>query len=184
MSSVLNDAEQRMEKSLTQLHSELSKIRTGRANPSLLDGIKVSCYGTLTPLNQVSSVSVEDSRTLTITPWDKNLLADIEKAIITSDLGLNPGNQGGTIRIALPPLSEERRRDFVKLAKSQGENTKVSIRNTRRDIISSLKDLVKEKEITEDDDRKLQAEVQKITDKYIAKVDSTVATKEEDLLKI
>lgn len=184
MSDVMHTAEQKMKKTLEQLTNELSKIRTGRANTSLLDGIKVSCYGSLTPLSQVASINVEDARTLTVSPWDKSLVADIERAITTSDLGLNPASMGDLIRIPLPPLSEERRRDFVKQAKSVGENSKIGIRNARRDALSELKDQVKEKEITEDDERKLQAKMQTLTDSYIAKVEQQVAAKEEDLLKI
>ena len=184
MNEIIKDTEVRMAKSLDQLQNELGKIRTGRANPSLLDGIKVSCYGTLTPLTQVASVNAEDAKTITISPWDKNLISDIEKAIITSDLGLNPSSQGDLIRIPLPPLSEERRRDFVKLAKSTGESAKVSVRNIRRDAITNLKDLLKSKDITEDDDHRLQSDIQEVTDSFIAKIDKQVAAKEADLLKI
>lgn len=184
MSDVINTAEQKMTKTLEQLANELSKIRTGRANTSLLDGIKVSCYGSLTPLSQVASINVEDARTLTVSPWDKSLVADIEKAIRISDLGINPASMGDLIRIPLPPLSEERRRDFVKQAKSVGENSKIGVRNARRDALSELKDQVKNKEITEDDERKLQTKIQTLTDSYIAKVEQQVSVKEEDLLKI
>ena len=184
MSAIVKAAEAKMEKSLEQLHHELSKIRTGRANPSLLDGIKVSCYGTLTPLTQVASVNTEGAQTLSISPWDKGLIADIEKAIITSELGLTPTSAGDVIRIPLPPLSEERRREFVKLAKSAGEQTKVSIRNSRRDGLSLMKEAVKDKTLTEDEERRLQTEMQTVTDKFIAEVDKQVAEKEKDLLKI
>jgi ribosome recycling factor len=184
MTNVIKDTEAKMGKALDQLQNELSKIRTGRAHTSLLDGVKVSCYGTLTPLSQVASVNVEDARTLTVSPWDKSLVADIEKAILMSELGLNPASHGDLIRIPLPPLSEERRKDFVKQAKSQGESSKISIRNIRRDALSIFKDQVKEKEITEDDERKLQSQVQDLTDSNIAQVEKLVAAKEDDLLKI
>lgn len=184
MSEVIILAQERMDKSQMQLQHELGKIRTGRANPSLLEDLKVNCYGSETPLLQVASINVEDARTLTISPWDKGLIADIEKAIINSDLGLNPNSKGDLIRVPLPPLSEERRRDFVKLAKSGGESAKVAIRNIRRDALSKLKEMVKEKDITEDDERRLQSEVQQVTDSHIAKIDVLVADKEADLIKI
>ena len=184
MHEVVNTMQERMEKSLEQLQVELSKIRTGRANASLLDGIKVSCYGTLTPIAQVASINVEDARTLAISPWDKNLIVDIEKAIMTSDLGLNPNSKGDVIRIPLPPLSEERRRDFVKMAKSQGESNKVAVRNFRRDALADLKEQVKDKALTEDEERRLQTTVQEHTDTYIGKIDALVSAKEADLIKI
>ena len=184
MTEIMKDSEEKMTKSLSQLQQELSKIRTGRASTTLLDGVKVSCYGALTPLSQVASINVEDARTLTVSPWDKSLIADIEKAILTSELGLNPASHGDLIRIPLPPLSEERRQDFVKKAKSVGENSKVSIRNIRRDSLSTLKDQVKSKEITEDEERKMQTQIQSLTDNYIDKIGKLVSLKEEDLLKI
>ncbi len=184
MTEIMKDSEEKMTKSLSQLQQELSKIRTGRASTTLLDGVKVSCYGSLTPLSQVASINVEDARTLTVSPWDKSLVADIEKAILTSELGLNPASHGDLIRIPLPPLSEERRQDFVKKAKSVGENSKVSVRNIRRDALSVLKDQVKNKEITEDEERKMQTQIQTLTDNYIDKIGKLVAVKEEDLLKI
>ena len=184
MTEIMKDSEEKMTKSLSQLQQELSKIRTGRASTTLLDGVKVSCYGALTPLSQVASINVEDARTLTVSPWDKSLVADIEKAILTSELGLNPASHGDLIRIPLPPLSEERRQDFVKKAKSVGENSKVSIRNIRRDSLSTLKDQVKSKEITEDEERKMQTQIQSLTDNYIDKIGKLVSLKEEDLLKI
>ena len=184
MTEIMKDSEEKMTKSLSQLQQELSKIRTGRASTTLLDGVKVSCYGSLTPLSQVASINVEDARTLTVSPWDKSLVADIEKAILTSELGLNPASHGDLIRIPLPPLSEERRQDFVKKAKSVGENSKVSVRNIRRDALSVLKDQVKNKEITEDEERKMQTQIQSLTDNYIDKIGKLVAVKEEDLLKI
>ena len=184
MTEIMKDSEEKMTKSLSQLQQELSKIRTGRASTTLLDGVKVSCYGALTPLSQVASINVEDARTLTVSPWDKSLVADIEKAILTSELGLNPASHGDLIRIPLPPLSEERRQDFVKKAKSVGENSKVSIRNIRLDSLSTLKDQVKSKEITEDEERKMQTQIQSLTDNYIDKIGKLVSLKEEDLLKI
>ena len=184
MENIIQSLKIKMEKTLEQLHSELAKIRTGRANISLLDGIRVSCYGAETPLSQVATISVEDSRTLAISPWDKSLISDIEKAIINSSLGLNPSSKGDLIRVPLPPLSEERRKDFVKLAKSQGENSKIALRNLRRDALSKIKDHVKAKEISEDDERRLQNEIQGITDDFIKNVDSQVSAKEADLIKI
>ena len=184
MHNVIEPMQERMEKSLEQLQSELAKIRTGRASASILDGVRVSCYGTPTPIAQVASINVEDARTLAISPWDKNLIADIEKAILTSDLGLNPNSQGDVIRIILPPLSEERRKEFVKLAKAQGESNKVSVRNVRRDALAELKALVKDKELTEDEERRLQTTVQERTDQCISKIDAMVAAKETDLITI
>lgn len=184
MQEIITAAADRMEKSLEQLGVELAKIRTGRANTSLIDGLEVSCYGAPTPLSQVASVSVEDARTLTVSPWDKSLMADIEKAIMNSDLGLNPASQGDLIRIPLPPLSEERRKEFVRLAKSAGESAKIAVRNIRRDMLVNIKDQVKDKELTEDDEHRLKAEIQTVTDKMIDKIDAQVSEKETDLLKI
>ena len=184
MHNVIESMQERMEKSLEQLHNELAKIRTGRASASILDGVKVSCYGTLTPITQVASINVEDARTLVISPWDKNLMNDIDKAIRISDLGLNPNSQADLIRINLPPLSEERRKEFVKMAKAQGESSKVAVRNFRRDALAELKSLTKDKELTEDEERRLQTTVQECTDQCISKIDAMVSTKETDLITI
>lgn len=178
------DAEERMAKSVDVLGVNFNKIRTGRAHPSLLDGIMVSYYGSPTPLAQVANVSILDARTLSISPWEKNLVPDIEKAIMKSDLGLNPSTTGDLIRIPMPPLTEETRKGYIKQAKSEAEAGRVSIRNIRRDAIATLKDLLKEKEISEDDERRAQDDIQKITDKYIANVDKALAGKEADLMEI
>ena len=184
MQDVLNLAKDRMKKSVEQLHIELAKIRTGRANTSLIDDLPVNCYGTITPLSQVASITVDDARTLAVSPWDKSLHSDIEKAIMNSDLGLNPTTSGDLIRIPLPPLSEERRKEFVKVAKSNGENAKVAVRNIRRDVLLSAKELLKNKEITEDDERRFKTQIQEVTDEFIKKVDADILAKETDLLTI
>ncbi|HPQ95237.1 MAG: ribosome recycling factor [Thiothrix sp.] len=181
---ILLDAEQRMQKSIEALKGELAKIRTGRAHPSLLDHVTVDYYGTQTPLSQVANISIEDARTLSITPWEKPMVAVIEKAILTSDLGLNPATAGTVIRVPVPPLTEERRRDLVKVVKSEAEGAKVAIRNIRRDANSDFKALEKEKEISEDDERRAEDRVQKLTDKYVAEVDTVFEKKEKDLMEI
>ncbi|WP_455384111.1 ribosome recycling factor [Acidihalobacter prosperus] len=178
------DAHTRMRKTLEALKTEFSKIRTGRATPSLLDHITVDYYGTPTPLNQVAKVAVEDSRTLSITPWEKTMVAPIEKAIMTSDLGLNPASAGTVIRVPMPPLTEERRKDLVRVVRHEAEGGRVAIRNIRRDANNDLKSLVKEKEISEDDERRAQDAVQKLTDQYIAEVDAALAHKEKELMEI
>jgi ribosome recycling factor len=174
----------RMGKSLEALSSAFSRIRTGRANPSILDGIEVSYYGTDTPLNQVASISVEDARTLLISPWEKKLLPDIEKAILKSALGITPASSSGVIRIPLPPLSEENRRDLARQSKNEAEQARVAVRNIRRDAISEVRELVKEKLVSEDDARRAEEEIQKLTDKRIAEIDHALAEKEADVLKI
>ncbi len=181
---ILVDAESRMGKSVESLRSELVKIRTGRAHPSLLDQIMVDYYGTDTPINQVANVTVEDSRTLAVAPWEKPMVAVVEKAIMNSGLGLNPSTAGNLIRIPMPPLTEERRKELVKVVKADGENAKIAIRNIRRDANSDFKDLLKEKEVSEDESRQGEERVQKITDKYIADVDGVIATKEKELMEI
>ena len=178
------DAEERMAKSITALTTAFSKIRTGRAHPSLLDGIHVSYYGADTPLNQMANVSVLDARTLSISVWEKQLVPEIEKAIMKSDLGLNPVTTGELIRIPMPPLTEETRKGYTKQARSEAENARISIRNIRRDVLSDVKELLKEKEITEDEDRKAQDDVQKITDRFVGQVDEMLVTKEKDLMEI
>jgi len=185
---VINDikaeAEKKMKKSLESLHSAFNKIRTGRAHPSILDSVMVNYYGQETPLKQVASVNVEDNRTLTVSPWEKNLMPTIEKAIMSSDLGLNPATSGDIIRIPMPMLTEETRKEMVKQAKADAEHGRVSIRNARRDANSMIKELLKEKEITEDDERKGEDDIQKLTDRYIAEVEKMLKSKEEDLMAV
>ena len=173
-----------MSKSVASLKQEFTKIRTGRAHTSLLDHITVEYYGSPVPLNQVSNVGVEDSRTLTITPWEKDMVAPIEKAIMKSDLGLNPATAGTVIRVPLPPLTEERRKDMIRIVRNEAEGGRVAIRNIRRDAISDIKDLMKEKMIGEDDERRAEEEIQVITDKYVAQVDSALAEKESELMEV
>ncbi|MDY6840382.1 MAG: ribosome recycling factor [Pseudomonadota bacterium] len=178
------EVEKKMQKSLESLNSAFNKIRTGRAHPSILDSVMVNYYGQETPLKQVASVNVEDNRTLTVSPWEKNLMPTIEKAIMASGLGLNPATSGDIIRIPMPMLTEETRKDMVKQAKADAEHGRVSIRNARRDANSMIKDLLKEKEITEDDERKGEDEIQKLTDRYIAEVEKMLKAKEEDLMAV
>ncbi|MFP3979084.1 MULTISPECIES: ribosome recycling factor [Marinobacter] len=178
------EAEKKMEKSLEALHSAFNKIRTGRAHPSILDSVMVNYYGQETPLKQVASVNVEDNRTLAVSPWEKNLVPVIEKAIMASDLGLNPATSGDLIRIPMPMLTEETRKHMVKQSKADAENGRVSIRNARRDANSMMKDLLKDKDISEDDVRKGEDEIQKLTDRYIAEVEKMLKAKEEDLMAV
>ena len=175
---------ERMEKSISSLESSLQKIRTGRANPSLLDAIQIDYYGNMTPLSQVSNISVQDAKTLLISPWEKNLVPDIEKAIQSSDLGINPATSGDVIRVILPDLTEETRRDLIKIAKSEAENSKIALRNQRRDANGLLKEYLKEKEISEDDERRGQEIIQNLTDDFISKVEQLLESKEKDLLEI
>ena len=175
---------ERMEKSISSLESSLQKIRTGRANPSLLDAIQIDYYGNMTPLSQVSNISVQDAKTLLISPWEKNLVPDIEKAIQSSDLGINPATSGDVIRVILPDLTEETRRDLIKVAKSEAENSKIALRNQRRDANGLLKEYLKEKEISEDDERRGQEIIQNLTDVFISKVEQLLELKEKDLLEI
>ena len=184
LSDIKKDAEIRMKKSVEVLGTNFNKIRTGRAHPSILDGVSVAYYGNDTPLTQVANVSVLDARTLSISPWEKSLVPEIEKAIMKSDLGLNPVTTGELIRVPMPPLTEETRKGYIKQARSEAENARVSIRNVRRDVLSTAKDLLKEKAISEDDDRRIHDEIQKITDKFIAEVDRSLAAKEKDLMEI
>ena len=181
---IIKDAEFRMVKSCDSLHTEFSKIRSGRAHPSLLDQIQVDYYGAGTPINQVANVTIEDSRTLVVTPWEKDMVAKIEKAIMGSDLGLNPATAGTVIRIPMPPLTEERRRDLVKVVRHEAEQGRVAIRNIRRDANSDFKDLLKEKEISEDEERKAEENIQKLTDTYVAKIDKVLADKEAELMEV
>jgi ribosome recycling factor len=184
LADIKKDARTRMGKSLDSLRHELAKIRTGRAHPSLLEHIHVDYYGSQVPINQAANVSVDDARTLAVTPWDKNMVQVIEKAILTSDLGLNPSTAGQVIRIPLPPLTKERRLELGKVVHNEGENAKIAIRNIRRDANHHLKELLKEKEITEDEERRTEGEIQQITDEAVNQVDQIVAEKEQDLLEI
>jgi ribosome recycling factor len=181
---IKKDTRIRMNKSLEALRHELAKIRTGRAHPSLLEHVHVDYYGSEVPIGQAASVAVEDSRTLSVTPWDKSMVQVIEKAILTSDLGLNPSTAGQVIRIPLPPLTEERRVELGKVVHREGENAKIAVRNIRRDANHHIKELLKDKDISEDDDRKSEAEIQSVTDLAISKVDEIVAEKERELLEI
>ncbi|WP_339671381.1 ribosome recycling factor [Dasania marina] len=178
------DAEDRMQKTMAALGVSLNKIRTGRAHPSILDGIRVNYYGSETPLSQVAAINIEDGRTLSVVPWEKPMVPEVEKAIMKSDLGLNPSTAGAVIRIPMPMLTEETRKGYTKQARSEAEHSKVSLRNIRRDILGDIKELQKEKEISEDDERRAQDDIQKITDKYVTEVDKALAIKEKDLMEI
>ncbi len=184
LEDIKKDAQERMTKSVDVLGVNFNKIRTGRAHSSILDGITVSYYGNETPLNQVANVSVLDARTLSISPWEKSVVPDIEKAIMKSDLGLNPVTTGDLIRVPMPALTEETRKNYIKQARNEAEAARVSVRNIRRDALSTVKDLLKEKEISEDDDRRVHDEIQKITDKFIADIDAALVVKEKDLMEI
>ena len=184
INDIKSEAEQRMKNSLDALGTHFNKIRTGRAHPSILDGLKVPYYGADTPLNQMANVNVEDARTLSLTVWDRSMIPEVERAIMKSDLGLNPATAGEVIRIPMPPLTEETRKGYIKQARGEAESARVSIRNARRDAMAMLKDLAKEKEISEDDERRGQDAVQKLTDGYIARVDSMLSDKEADLMEI
>jgi ribosome recycling factor len=181
--NVQKNARIRMGKTLDSLITELAKIRTGRAHPSLLEHVHVDYYGSNVPISQAASVAIEDARTLTVTAWDKTMVKALEKAILTSDLGLNPMTAGTTIRIPLPPLTEERRVSLGKVVHHEGENAKIAIRNIRRDANHHIKEMLKNKEISEDDDHRAEQEIQKITDEHVSRVDEIVATKEQELLE-
>lgn len=181
---IKKDTETRMKKTLVALNQEFTRIRTGRAHPSLLSHIMVDYYGAEVPISQVANVTIEDSRTLNVTPWEKDVVKVVEKAIINSDLGLNPLTAGMVIRIPMPALTEERRRDLVKVVRKESENSRVSIRNLRRDANSDLKLLLKDKDISEDDDRRGQDNIQKLTDSYIKKIDEALAVKEKELMEV
>lgn len=181
---IKKDAADRMSKSVEALAHELAKIRTGRAHPALLDHIMVSYYGSEVPIRQVANINAEDARTLSVAPWEKNMVQAVEKAIMQSDLGLNPNTAGTVIRVPMPALTEERRRDLIKVARNEAEQARVAVRNIRRDANHELKELVKEKMISEDDERRGQEIVQKLTDQYIKDVDAVLAEKEQDLMSI
>jgi len=183
MEAIYKDTKDKMEKAVISLKQEFSRLRTGRATPALLDGVRVEYYGSLTPLNQVANVSVPDPKMIVIQPWDQNALTAIEKAIIKTDLGLNPQTDGKIIRVPIPSLTDERRKDLVKLVKKQGEDSKVSIRNIRRQANESIKGKEKDKTISEDDSKKAQDNIQKQTDEYIAQIDKIMQTKEKEILE-
>jgi ribosome recycling factor len=184
INDILKDAEERMKKSLVSLEAAFNKIRTGRAHPGILDSIRVSYYGSEMPIQQVANVVVEDARTLMIAPWERKMLPEIERAIMKSDLGLNPSNNGEVIRVPMPMLTEQTRRDYTKQAKAEAENARVAVRNIRRDANTMVKDLLKEKAISEDDERRAEQNIQKMTDNYIALIDKKYAEKEADLLSV
>ncbi|MGA1562069.1 MAG: ribosome recycling factor [Gammaproteobacteria bacterium] len=184
LQDIRKDAESRMQKSIDSLRNELSKIRAGRAHPSLLEHVRVDYYGTETPLTQVANVTVQDARTLAVSPWEKDMVGKIERAILESDLGLNPATNGTLIRVPLPPLTEERRRELGKVVRNEGENAKVAIRNVRRDANNDVKELLKEKEVSEDEARRSEDDIQKITDRFVKEIDDIVKEKEADLLEV
>jgi ribosome recycling factor len=184
IADIKKSAEDKMKKSLEALKADFGKVRTGRAHAGILDHVKVDYYGTDMPINQVANISVMDAHTLGVQPWEKPMVAKVEKAIRDSDLGLNPASMGDIIRVPMPPLTEERRKELVKLVKSEAENGKVAIRNIRRDALTHVKDLVKSKDASEDDERRAQDDIQKLTDKYIAEVDKATAEKEKDLMAV
>lgn len=184
INDIKKDAEARMKKSLEALHGNLNKIRTGRAHSSILDSVTVEYYGSQVPLNQVASVNVEDARTLSVVPWEQNMVPKVEKAIITSDLGLNPSTAGNVIRVPMPMLTEETRKGYIKQARQEAESARVAVRNVRRDANSDVKALLKEKEISEDELHQAEDEIQKLTDKFIAEIDKTLESKEHDLMQV
>jgi ribosome recycling factor len=184
LSDVKKAADQKMHRTIEALKTDLGKVRTGRAHAGLLDQIKVDYYGNPTPLNQVANVSVLDPRTLGVQPWEKKMAPVIEKAIRDSDLGLNPATMGETVRVPMPPLTEERRKELIKVVRHEAENARVAVRNVRRDAIHQLKDMLKAKTISEDEERRAQDEVQKLTDRYVAEVDKALAAKEQDLMAV
>jgi ribosome recycling factor len=184
VADVKKSAEQKMQKSLESLKGNLAKIRTGRAQPSLLDHVHVDYYGSMVPLSQVANLGLADARTITVQPWEKKMVQAVEKAIRESDLGLNPANQGDLIRVPMPALTEERRRELTKVVKGEGEDAKVAVRNVRRDANESLKKLLKDKVISEDDERRAQDDVQKLTDRFIADVEKHVSEKEKEIMTV
>lgn len=184
MQHVVKDAEAKMRKSIDSFKHEISKLRTGRASPSILEHVRVDYYGNEVPLSQVANITVTDARTLTITPWEKKMVMLIEKAIMNSDLGLNPATTGDIIRVPMPALNEERRKELIKVVRNEAEAARVSIRNVRRDANNFVKEMLKKKEITEDEERKLGDDVQKLTDKFVAEVDQITTAKEKDLMAV
>ena len=184
IADIKKSTEQRMQKSLEALKADLGKIRTGRAHTGILDHVMVDYYGNPTPITQVANVTLVDARTIGVTPWDKKMVGAVEKAIRDANLGLNPATQGDLIRVPMPALTEERRREMTKMVKVEGENAKVAVRNLRRDGNNALKDLLKAKEISEDEERRAQDEVQKLTDRFIIEIDKLLATKETELMSV
>ncbi len=178
------DARERMTKCVQTFQADLRKLRTGRAHPSLIEHLKVDYYGAETPLQQIASIAVEDGRTLVVSPYEKSMVQAIEKAVHKSDLGLNPMTAGTIIRIPMPPLTEERRRDITKVLRHDAENARVAVRNVRRDVMSDIKDLLKEKLVSQDDERRAETEVQKLTDKHVAEVDQLLAAKEKEVMQV
>ena len=181
---IKKNTEAKMDQSIVAFKNNLLKIRTGRASPALLDTVHVDYYGSMVPLSQVANVSLLDARTISVQPWEKNMAAKVEKAIRESDLGLNPASMGDLIRVPMPPMSEERRKEMTKLARTEGENSKIAIRNLRRDANEGVKKLVKDKEASEDDQKRSEADIQKITDKHIAEIDTLVTAKEQDIMAV
>ena len=184
IADIRKSAEQKMGKTVEALKHDLAKIRTGRAHPGLLDHIHVDYYGSMVPLSQVAQIGLGDARTITVQPWEKKMVGAVEKAIRDSDLGVNPASHGDVIRVPMPPLTEERRKELTKVVRHEGENARVAVRNTRRDAITHLKDLLKKKEVSEDEERRAQDEVQKLTDRYVAEVDKVVAEKEKEVMTV
>lgn len=184
ISDVKKSAEQKMKKTLEALKTDLAKVRTGRAHAGLLDHIMVDYYGTPTPIPQVANVNLIDARTIGVVPWDKKMVPTVEKAIRDSDLGLNPASQGDTVRVPMPALTEERRRELIKVVRGEGENARVAVRNVRRDAIHHLKDLLKQKKVAEDEERRAQDDIQKITDRHIGEIDKILQVKEADLMAV
>lgn len=184
LEDVKKDAVERMQKCVVAFRNELKRLRTGRASPSLLEHIRVEYYGNEVPLNQVANIALEDARTITVTPWEKTMVQAIEKAIMKSDLGLMPNTAGTVIRVPMPPLTEERRRDLAKVVRHEAENARVAVRNVRRDVNNEIKDMLKEKLLSQDDERRAQDEVQKLTDKHVAEIEQVLAEKEKELMQI
>ena len=184
LDDIKKDAVTRMQKCVLAFKNELKRLRTGRAHPSLLEHIRVDYYGNEVPLQQVANIALEDSRTLTVTPWEKGMVSVIEKAIMKSDLGLNPNTAGTVIRVPMPPLTEERRRDLTKVVRHEAENARVAVRNVRRDVMNELREMLKEKLVSQDDDRRAQDEVQKLTDKHVAEIDQILVEKEKELMQV
>ena len=184
LNDIKAEASQRMQKCIQSFQTDLKKLRTGRAHPSLIENLKVDYYGTDTPLKQVANISVEDARTLVVSPWEKSMVQAIEKAIHKSELGLNPMSAGSVIRLPLPPLTEERRKDIIKVVRADAENARVAVRNVRRDVIADVKEALKEKLITQDDEKKAETDIQKLTDKYVGDIDAQLAAKEKEILQV
>ncbi len=184
INDIKQSAEQKMQKSLEALKIDLGKVRTGRAHTGILDHVQVDYYGSMMPINQVAAISLADSRTITVQPWEKPMIAKVEKAIRDADLGLNPATNGDVIRVPMPALTEERRKDLIKVVRGEAESAKVAVRNVRRDSNDALKKLLKDKEIGEDDERRAQDEVQKLTDKFVAEIDKVLQAKEVDLMAV